>query len=66
MEADTKRGRVGCVQSIDSSGASGGITFEKPQFKLTKDIADVFGGRGSPLWEDFIELMVAGVQASWP
>ena len=43
--------------------APGGITFEKPQFKLTKDIADVFGGRGSPQWDEFIELMVAGVQA---
>lgn len=43
--------------------APGGITFEKPQFKLTKDIVDVFGGRGSPLWDEFVELMVLGVQA---
>ncbi|KAL1508669.1 hypothetical protein AB1Y20_004765 [Prymnesium parvum] len=61
---------------IDSSGrmvhidfafmlgwAPGGITFEKPQFKLTKDIVDVFGGRGSPHWDEFVELMVAGLQA---
>lgn len=41
----------------------GGITFEKPQFKLTKDIVDVWGGRGSPLWDEFVTLMVDGVQA---
>ena len=61
---------------IDSSGrmvhidfaymlgwAPGGITFEKPAFKLTKDIVDVWGGRGSPLWEEFVSLFVEGLKA---
>jgi len=61
---------------IDSSGrmvhidfaymlgwAPGGITFEKPSFKLTKDICDVWGGRGSPLWDDFVSLFVEGLAA---
>ena len=43
--------------------APGGITFEKPAFKLTKDIVDVWGGRGSPLWDEFVSLMVEGMIA---
>ena len=43
--------------------APGGITFEKSAFKLTKDIVDVWGGRGSPLWDEFVELIVGGLQA---
>ena len=43
--------------------APGGITFEKPAFKLTKDMVDVWGGKGSPLWTEFVELMFAGMQA---
>ena len=48
--------------------APGGITFEKPAFKLTKDIVDVWGGRGSALWDMFVEQVVLGmqvVQANW-
>ena len=48
--------------------APGGITFEKPAFKLTKDIVDVWGGRGSALWDTFVEQVVLGmqaVQANW-
>jgi len=61
---------------IDSSGrmvhidfafmlgwAPGGITFEKPAFKLTKDMVDVWGGRGSPLWDAFVSSFVDGLQA---
>ena len=61
---------------IDSSGrmvhidfayllgwAPGGITFEKSAFKLTKDMVDVWGGRGSALWDEFVELVVSGMQA---
>ena len=61
---------------IDSSGrmvhidfaymlgwAPGGITFEKSAFKLTKDIVDVWGGRGSKLWDEFVELFHAGLLA---
>ena len=44
--------------------APGGITFEKPAFKLTKDIVDVWGGRGSPLWNEFVELVVSGMHAA--
>ena len=43
--------------------APGGITFEKAPFKLTKDVVDVWGGRGSPLWEQFVQLIVKGLQA---
>ena len=43
--------------------APGGITFEKPAFKLTKDIVDVWGGRGSALWDEFVQLMVDGMLA---
>ena len=43
--------------------APGGITFEKTAFKLTRDIVDVWGGRGSPLWDEFVELIVSGMQA---
>ena len=34
-----------------------------PQFKLTRDMVDVWGGKGSPLWTEFIELMTAGMAA---
>jgi len=44
--------------------APGGITFERPAFKLTQDIVDVWGGRGSPLWNEFVELMVQGLHAA--
>ena len=43
--------------------APGGITFEKPAFKLTKDMVDVWGGRGSPLWDEFVSLVFQGLQA---
>ena len=43
--------------------APGGITFEKAGFKLTKDIVDVWGGRGSPLWDEFVELFCLGLLA---
>ena len=45
------------------AGAPGGITFEKSAFKLTKDIVDVWGGRGSKLWDEFVELVIAGLLA---
>ena len=43
--------------------APGGITFEKAAFKLTKDVVDVWGGRGSPLWDEFVQLIIKGLQA---
>ena len=43
--------------------APGGITFEKSAFKLTKDVVDVWGGRSSPLWDEFVELVIAGLLA---
>ena len=58
---------IGRLVHIDFSfllgWAPGGITFEKSAFKLTKDIVDVWGGRGSPLWDEFVELVVVGLQA---
>ena len=33
------------------------------QFKLTREMVDVWGGKGSPLWTEFIELMTAGMSA---
>ena len=42
--------------------APGGMTFEKAAFKLTRDIVDVWGGRGSPLWDEFVELVFRGMQ----
>ena len=43
--------------------APGGITFEKPAFKLTKDVVEVWGGRGSELWRQFEELVADGLMA---
>jgi phosphatidylinositol kinase/protein kinase (PI-3 family) len=43
--------------------APGGITFEKTAFKLTRDIVDVWGGRGSPIYDEFTNVMVQGMQA---
>jgi phosphatidylinositol 4-kinase len=40
----------------DSPG--GNLGWEKAPFKLTKEFYDVLGGLGSPLWFEFVELMV--------
>ena len=38
--------------------APGGMTFEKSAFKLTRDVVDVWGGRGSPIYDEFTNVMV--------
>ena len=38
--------------------APGGMTFEKTAFKLTRDVVDVWGGRGSPIYDEFTNVMV--------
>ena len=38
--------------------APGGMTFEKSPFKLTRDVVDVWGGRGSPIYDEFTNVMV--------
>lgn len=43
--------------------APGGITFERAAFVLTKEVVDVWGGRGSPLWDEFVELVASGMHA---
>ena len=43
--------------------APGGMTFEKTAFKLTRDVVDVWGGRGSPIYDEFTNVMVQGMHA---
>ena len=45
--------------------APGGMTFEKSAFKLTRDVVDVWGGRGSPIYDEFTNVMVQVSLAYW-
>ena len=54
--------RLRCLHHLGFSyvlgWAPGGMTFEKSAFKLTRDVVDVWGGRGSPIYDEFTNVMV--------
>jgi hypothetical protein len=39
------------------------FSFERAPFKLTSEMVEILGGKGSPLWKEFIQAMVDGFLA---